>query len=114
MSEALSFMEQVINGRSGFGGFDWDHILAALHELEGDRTPDAEAIMVDLAGFEGPLELAGRSANLPHALSPVDLLRSHAVQTLARWDPDAHRDVIQHVAETAEAAQLRAIAASCL
>lgn len=114
MSEAITYLKHVVEGRPDHAGFHWDHIMAALLEVEAERTPEAEEILVALARFRGPLELSDRSANLPHAMSPVDVLRSHAVQTLAAWDAGAFKDHIEHVSRTGESSNLRDIAASCL
>jgi hypothetical protein len=113
MADVHNYLRRVI---SEDGEFDWVHIMAAIHEIEGEDppTPETVELMRDLAKFDGEIRLGGRSGAVPHALSPTDMIRSHAVQALARWDRDEHRDHIQDVADTAGSYQLKAITDSVL
>lgn len=78
----------------------WTHALWLMKAVGDQRSPESEALMREVALFNGKFVL-DEEAGLPHSMSPEDMLRSIAAQTLAGWDRRRHRDVIRHVAKTA-------------
>ena len=80
---------------------DWQQVLGSLAEVCSERSPESEAVLRRAATFAGRLTLA-QERGLPHAMSPEDLLRSVAVQTLGRWDRTLHQDVIVRAAALAD------------
>jgi hypothetical protein len=78
----------------------WTHALWLMKTVGDQRSPESEALLREVALFDGKF-LLDEEAGLPHAMSPEDMLRSIAAQTLAGWDRRRHRDVIRHVSKTA-------------
>jgi len=78
----------------------WTHALWLMKTVGEERSPESEALLREVALFDGKF-LLDEEAGLPHSMSPEDMLRSIAAQTLAGWDRHRHRDVIRHVAKTA-------------
>lgn len=78
----------------------WTHALWLMKTVGDERSPESEALMREVALFDGKF-LLDEEAGLPHSMSPEDMLRSIAAQTLAGWDRRRHRDVIRHVSKTA-------------
>ena len=78
----------------------WTHALWLMKTVGDQRSPEAEALLREVARFDGKF-LLDEEAGLPHSMSPEDMLRSIAAQTLAGWDRRRHRDVIRRVSSTA-------------
>ena len=78
----------------------WTHALALLKAVGESRSPESEALLREVAVFDGRL-LLNEEAGLPHSMAPEDMLRSLAAQTLAGWDHRRHRDVIRQAAAAA-------------
>lgn len=78
----------------------WHHTLALTHAVAANRSPESEAVLRDVALFEGKLVL-DPAPGLPHAMSPEDMLRSLALQVLWEWNPKQHRDVLKQLARHA-------------
>lgn len=107
MADVHGFLNRVMTENRRF---DWRHIAAALRELTEDEQPSSDTVELvrQLARLDRDVEVHDSTA--PHAMSPTDMIRSHAVQALARWDASAHRDEIENVADTGSSDLLRAIA----
>lgn len=97
----------------GEPAYHWHHVLGALHAVCAEPSPESVEVLRRVAVFEGRYRL-DEEAGLPHAMSPEDLLRSLAVQTLAQWDRERHRDVIARAAELSDSEHVAAIARSAL
>jgi hypothetical protein len=93
----------------GGRAYNWQQVLGALQAVGEQQCNESEAVLRKVAVYEGDY-LLDEGAGLPHAMSPEDLLRSLAVQTLAAWDLERHRDVITRAAELAESDNLAALA----
>ena len=107
----MDYLRRVIAGVPVEGpGFRWTDILAALRVVAGDGSEDAVALLRRMLDFDGELMLDEESS-LPHSMSPEDMLRSLALQALAKRDREKHRDAIKRVAESPECSEhLRGIA----
>lgn len=71
----------------------WDLLRAALRHVTAAHSAESEKQLRGLLSRDFRIRLkAGSSA--PHAMSPEDMLRSEAIQALARWDRRKHRKVI--------------------
>lgn len=110
MSLAHEHLERMLAG-GGLGGrpYHWQHVLGVLDAVCGERSSESEAVLRKAAAYEGRYQL-DEGAGFPHSMCPEDLLRSMAVQTLAAWDLERHRDVITRAAELADSDHLVAIA----
>ena len=116
MSLAHLHLERMLGApvpEPGEPAYHWHHVLGALHAVCAEPSPESEAVLRRVAAFEGRYRL-DPEAGLPHAMSPEDLLRSLAVQTLAQWDRERHRDVIARAAELSDSDHVAAIARSVL
>ena len=91
----------------------WSHVMANMGAIRQDRSADSVAVLRDLARFRGTFDVDD-SHGLTHALPPEEVTRMVAVQTLADWDLEAHRDVIQEVMDQAEFEQVAAVARGAL
>ena len=76
--------------------------------VSDERSAESEALLREVALFDGKF-LLDEEAGLPHAMSPEDMLRSLAAQTLAKWDRRRHRDVIRQVSRTTSSGLAAAI-----
>src|SRR5262245_54690508 len=79
----------------------WEHVLGMLEEICRERSPESETVLREAARFQGTLAIVA-GAGLPHSMSPEDLLRCVAVQTLGRWDRKRHQDAILRAAALAD------------
>jgi hypothetical protein len=110
MALAHQHLERMLAGTGlGQGSYRWHHVLGALQAVCGERSSESEAVLRKAATYEGRLRL-DEAAGLPHSMSPEDLLRSIALQTLGEWDRDRHRDVIARAAELADSDHVVVIA----
>ncbi len=71
-------------------------------------TWEAERLLLDLIRFEGRLRLTV-SSEMPHSMSPEDMLKSLAVQTLARWTGLAHLREMRRVQLTTQSSSLASL-----
>jgi len=101
VADSDELLRRVARGETDPGGFHWGRIMQAMHEIASgpppaDRT-DRERLLLELLDREGPVALQPDSP-LPHAMPPEHMLRTFAMQVLAKWDLDKHRDKIQALA----------------
>lgn len=85
MSEALEYLEGVVSPQKGESSDNqWGDILGAVDFVFGEPfSREAERVMLAALRFDGPVRLA-ESSEMPHSMAPEDMLRSFAVQWLAR------------------------------
>jgi len=102
-------LRRLVRNHNPATGYHWHALVNAVGEVAGSPGEESERVLRDLLAFEGEVPLSDVSP-LPHAMSPVDSLKSHAVQALGSWDSAKHRDVITRVAERASSDLLGAIA----
>ena len=93
--------------------YQWPHVLAIAQVVTADRSAVREGLLRRAALFQGTYRL-DPSHGMPHAMPPEDVLRCIAVDALGKWDARKHRDVIQHVARTAEREMVAEIARAAL
>ena len=103
MSEAHEHLRRMMAGTPDQEGqrYQWPHVLAMLQQVRTEPSADSEDVLRALAQYEGRL-LLDEEAGLPHSMSPEDLLRSLAVQTLGQWNAARHADAIRRAAELAD------------
>lgn len=112
MATAHDHLDRLLDG-SPERPYHWHHVLGMLHAVAAEPGERSEAVLRRAAGFAGTAGLDS-GAGLPHAMSPEDLIRAFAVQTLGEWDRERHRDVIVRAEELAECEQVRALVRSYL
>ena len=63
----------------------WGEIMGELWlVISSPLSADGERLLLDVIHHQGPLRLT-ETAELPHSLPPDEMLKSLAVQALARW-----------------------------
>jgi hypothetical protein len=92
---------------------DWVELRAAMTAVTARPSKQSESVLRALLRPEFTVRLH-EGAESPHAMSPADMLRSHAVQALARWNRTRHRDVIRRVARTTTSDLLAAVVRASL
>ena len=112
MAHAHDHLHRLLGG-TGDQPYHWHHVLGMLHAVAATPSDESEAVLRRAAVFRGRVEL-DPGAGLPHAMSPEELIRSFAVQTLGEWGRERHRDVIEQAGALAESDPLRAIARAYL
>ncbi len=85
MTEALVYLNRVISPQQGTGmEFDWEDILGAVDIVFAEPfNRETERVMLAALRFAGPVRLA-ESSEIPHSMAPEEMLKSFAVQWLAR------------------------------
>lgn len=112
MNEELKLLADVVSGRDAV--YQWEDVLAELEVvLAQPLTPKAEKLMLGLLRFEGELRLT-ESSELPHSMSPEDMLKSFAVQWLSKKTGLTHLPEMQRVEATAQSPVLASIVRSAI
>src|SRR5438046_1073594 len=67
-----------------------DEVLGAMAEATYEKpTPEAEQLMLDVLRFGGELRLLiDENSETPHGMTPEEMIKSLAVQTLGEWRGD--------------------------
>jgi hypothetical protein len=76
--------------------FMWQEIVTAMADITKTQTEEAEELLVNILEFEGAIRLAPES-DIPHAMSPRDMLKSLAIQSLSRWTGRKHIRAFERV-----------------
>src|SRR5687767_10351649 len=92
----------------------WQDLLRAMREVIS-RPPDwrAEQALLAVIRFEGRLGLAGGSSG-PHSMSHEEMLKSLAVQALAKWTGLTHVTEMERVAVTTTSSTLASIVGAAI
>ncbi len=107
MNGALKLL--VDAGLAGSGPIRWEDLLDAVEAVfAGPFDWEAERVMLSVLRFDGRLRLSELS-ELPHSMSPEDMLKSFAIQWLARETGLTHLLEMQRVEATAVSPVLAAI-----
>src|ERR1700683_1575441 len=78
----------------------WGELMAELWPvISSPLTWEGERLLLDVIRFEGRLQLV-ESSELPHSMPPEDMLKSLAIQALARWTGLVHLHEMQRVQVT--------------
>jgi hypothetical protein len=65
--------------------YRWESLLAAMRTLvSAPPNLEVEQLLLAVLRFEGEFRLA-RSSELPHSMSPEEMLKSLAIQALGGW-----------------------------
>jgi hypothetical protein len=112
MADSHEFIKRVlgeaINANPNPTHFHWQQILSSLNEVIAHHSSESEAVLRAILEYDGPVPINGSASS--HSLSPEDMMRSIAIQTLAKWDKDKHKDLIEKVAKKTDSHLLAAIA----
>lgn len=87
----------------------WAELMAEIvPAISQHLTWEAEELLIEILRFEGRLRLAG-SSDLPHSMSPEDMLKSLASQALARWTGLAYLQEMERVQATTQSSSLSSL-----
>src|ERR1700730_9628008 len=87
----------------------WGELMADLWPvISAPLTWEGERLLLDVIRCEGLLRLAV-SSELPHSMPPEDMLKSLAIQALARWTGLAHLHEMQRVQLTTRSSSLASL-----
>ncbi len=111
MPNALEFLQGAFRGNGPSGEeVRWEDLEAALWEVASSPpTPEGEQLLLDIIRFEGRIRLSPTS-ELPHSLSPEDMLKSLAIQALTRWTALTYLLEIRRTRAVATSPMLTAVA----
>jgi hypothetical protein len=111
MQDPLEFIRRGILGcASAAEEHRWEDVEAAMWQLtSAPPTPEVEGVLVGVLRFEGQIRLAP-SSELPHSMSPEEMLKSLAIQALGRWTGLTYLREMQRVQATAASPVLSGIA----
>jgi hypothetical protein len=87
----------------------WGELMAELWPvISSPLTWEGERLLLEAVRFEGQLRLV-ESSELPHSMPPEDMLKSLAIQALARWTGLAHLHEMQRVQVTTLSSSLSSL-----
>lgn len=90
--------------------FPWQETKGALLETANTHTPVGEEILLEVAlGLEGPIQMA-EGSGLPGVMPPADTLRAIAIEQLAKWTGQTHREEIEDALAGRESSTLYSLA----
>ncbi|MGH7562647.1 MAG: hypothetical protein ACRENB_16695 [Gemmatimonadales bacterium] len=114
MANPHDLLRRLLAGKGHADGeFHWHHVLRLMQEVRASRSADSDALLQEIAEYEGHLVFDGRHGH-PHAMPPSDVLRTLAVQILAERNVKLHRKTIERAADIAQSHAARAIAREVL
>ncbi len=102
MSDALDYLEGVVSmGKGTTAEYQWEDILGAVDVVFAEPfSREVERVMLAILRFGGRIRLA-ESSELPHSMTPEDMLKSFSVQWLVRETGLTHLSEMQRVEATA-------------
>jgi hypothetical protein len=110
MPTPLQTLEGIVAARETGEEYRWEQLLSAMRSLiSGPPIPEVERLLVALLRFDGEIRLHPDS-ELPHSMPPEEMLKSLALQTLARWAGLTYLREMQRVQATAASPVLAGIA----
>ena len=94
--------------RAPAGGYRWEELMADLWPaLSSPLTGEGERLLLEVIRFKGGCDY--RSSEMPHSMPPEDMLKSLAIQALARWTGLAHLREMQRVQLTTQSSALASL-----
>jgi len=92
-------------GSSGRWG---DLMMELWPAISSPLTVETERVLLEILRFEGRLQI-DLSSEMPHSMPPEDMLKSLAIQALARWTGLAHLQEMHRVDLTTTSASLSSL-----
>ena len=75
----------------------WKEVLERLRVVCTEPSAESTRVLREVLALPRGFALRLAPGDAPHAMSPADMMRSCAVQALARWDLETHRAAIRRV-----------------
>ncbi len=85
-----------------------DIMLELLPAISSPPTSETERVLLGIVRFEGRLRLTV-SSDMPHSMPPEDMLKSLAIQALARWTGLAYLHEMQRIQLTTPSSSLSSL-----
>jgi len=85
-------LRRVLRAPAPAGGHHWHVLCQAMIEVSAGYTPAGESLLREVIASGREIPLSDVSP-VPHAMSPGDALKVHAIQALGRWNKIRRRDV---------------------
>jgi hypothetical protein len=85
-----------------------DVMLELLPAISNNLTSETERLLVGIVRFEGRLRLTVAS-DMPHSMPPEEMLKSLAIQALARWTGLAYLSEMRRVQLTTPSSSLASL-----
>ncbi len=109
MPSGFQSLRRAIAGAAPARGYRWEELLADLWPaLSSPVTADGERLLLEILRFAGRLQI-DLSSEMPHSMPPEDMLKSLAVQALARWTGLAHLYELRRVQLTTQSSSLASL-----
>jgi hypothetical protein len=109
MPSGFQSLRRAISGAAPPSGYRWEELLADLWPaLSSPLTVDGEHLLLEILRFNGRLRI-DLSSEMPHSKSPEDMLKSLAIQALARWTGLAYLREMQRVQATTSSSSLSSL-----
>lgn len=89
--------------------FLWQDIKTSVFNISTIHTKETEEILVLLLEFEEEIMLASKS-DIPGLMSPKDMLKSIAIQTLTKWTGQKYQSIFKKIYKSTQSAALAEIA----
>jgi hypothetical protein len=89
--------------------YRWEDILAAMRAvISAPLSSGAEHLLLSVLRFDGRIRLDA-SSEVPHSMPPEDMLKSLAVQALAKWTGPTYVRAMQRLQATATSPALTSV-----
>jgi hypothetical protein len=110
MNGTLKFLAEALSARGGTKSeYRWEDFLDVVEAVfAGPFDWEAEKVMLAVLRFDGRLQFS-ESSELPHSMPPEDMLKSFAIQWLAKETGLIHLLEMQRVEATATSPALASI-----
>jgi len=109
-SAAVDYLQKIVRQKRT-GRYGWHHILAAIHHAGEDPSANAERVLHNLVNFKGTIALRPH-AGVTHCMSPENMMRSLALQSLLQRNKRKHRKLAHRLARSTRSDLLASIAKS--
>jgi hypothetical protein len=94
---------------TGSGEYRWEDVMMELLPLiTSPLSPDAERLLLEVLRFDGRLRLVV-SYDMPHSMPPTEMLKSLAVQAIAKWTGLDHLHDMLKVQRTTASSSLASL-----
>ncbi|WP_161968005.1 hypothetical protein [Fimbriiglobus ruber] len=115
MSTAIELLSQAVAERpSTQTEYRWEDLLGAMRAVIASPLGwEAERTLLAVTRFDGTLHLNADSET-PHSMSPEEMLKSLAIQAIAKWTGPTHLTEMQRVEATATSSVLGSIVRSVM
>jgi len=109
LTASLRLLENAVSTTQGRVESRWADLLEAVHTVIAlPFDGKVERVLLEVTRFEGPLNLS-EASDLPHSMSPENMLKSLAIQSLGKRTGLTHLKDLKRVEATTTSPVLRSI-----